>query len=117
MVLDAGSQPVRVSHAHAQALGKVGNSLSSGCGIQIPCPSSGKLVMMHRMNGRILTGLMALYGLLVWPALALAQRRNDQEELGDARYEGFTPNVELADGSTALTWLLLVFLGMLCVGV
>jgi hypothetical protein len=35
----------------------------------------------------------------------------------DARLEGYKVNVQLDSGSTALTWLLLIALGVLCLGV
>ena len=51
---------------------------------------------------------------LVSPAAALAQ---DEEVKRDARLEGYDTKVHLDSDSTALTWLLLVFLTMVAAGV
>jgi hypothetical protein len=41
----------------------------------------------------------------------------DAPEVYDARLQGYTNNMQLDAGSTALTWLLLIALGILCLGV
>ena len=49
------------------------------------------------------------------PIVALAQ---EEDVKHDARLEGYTSNVALESGdSTALTWLLLVFIAMIALGV
>ncbi len=50
--------------------------------------------------------------LLTMPLLALAQ--NSDEVRPDARLEGYGKTVSIGE-STSLTWLLLVFLGVVCV--
>jgi hypothetical protein len=42
---------------------------------------------------------------------------DDTPEVYDARIQGYTQNVQLDTGSSALTWLLLIALGVLCLGV
>ena len=48
------------------------------------------------------------------PAAALAQ---EEEVERDARLEGYASNVGLDNDSTALMWILLIFLGALAMGV
>ena len=51
---------------------------------------------------------------LLWPGAALAQ---EEEVERDARLEGYASKVHVDNDSTALTWLLLVFLAMVAMGV
>jgi hypothetical protein len=46
-----------------------------------------------------------------------AARADDEPTSYDARVEGYTPKMQLDGGSTALTWLLLVVLGVLTIAV
>lgn len=48
------------------------------------------------------------------PVISFAQ---ELDEKGDARLEGYQVKARLADSGTALTWLLLLFLAALAVGV
>ena len=48
---------------------------------------------------------------LLSPALALAA---DDEKLPDARIQNFSKPVSVPEGGTALTWLLLIFLTIVC---
>ena len=50
------------------------------------------------------------------PRAALARDEGDKE-IYDARLEGYQTPVALDSGSTALTWLLLIVLTGICVGV
>lgn len=50
------------------------------------------------------------------PTPARAQDE-DQPPIYDARVQGYSKTVQLPSSSTALTWLLLVVLGGVCVGV
>lgn len=62
--------------------------------------------------------LAMFYGLLIpllTPMLALAQ--DEEKYHPDARLEGYASNVSTGGGTTALTWLLLVFLGVICFSV
>ncbi len=47
------------------------------------------------------------------PTLVMAQ---DEEARGDARLENYSQNVSI-EGSTALSWILLMFLGVIGLGV
>jgi hypothetical protein len=64
--------------------------------------------MKHRLIGWGVAAAMWL--------TPLAARASDEKEPYDARLEGYGANVTL-DGNSGLTWLLLVVLGALCVGV
>jgi hypothetical protein len=57
--------------------------------------------------------LMAVAALLT-PGVALAQ---DEAVKNDARLEGYATKVTVDSDSTALSWLLLVFLAMVALGV
>jgi hypothetical protein len=57
---------------------------------------------------------LALMFVLSTPLNVLAE---DAPEVYDARLQGYAQNVQLDSGSTALTWLLLIALGVLCLGV
>jgi len=72
------------------------------------------------MKQRLIRLLAAVLPILLTPALALARRYEEEKEIVDARLEGFVKDgkavdVTLQGGGTALTWLLLVFLAVLCV--
>ena len=69
--------------------------------------------MMHSMKQRMLSILVAAVGLLLWPLSVLAE----DEPVLDARLEGYKENVKLPDSTTALTWMLLVALAVLCIAV
>jgi hypothetical protein len=63
--------------------------------------------------------LAIFYGLLIpllLPALAMAQD-DDSKYHPDARLEGYATSVSTGGATTALTWLLLVFLGVICFSV
>lgn len=64
------------------------------------------------MKQRILSILFAVGGLLFWPLVALAQ---DEEQTFDARLEGYKESVKMPEGSSALTWMLLVLLAIICI--
>ena len=51
--------------------------------------------------------------------LSPASYAQDEEVVYNPRVEGYAQdkNVRVEDGSTALTWLLLIFLGVICVSV
>ena len=52
------------------------------------------------------------------PALALAAKPTEPDrEVIDARFESYAKNVTLDPGSVALTWFLLVVLGIVCLAV
>ena len=63
--------------------------------------------MIARMKLRILTTLFSLLSILA-PSTALAQEEGDQR---DARLEGYGQRVSVVNDSTALIWLLFIFVG------
>jgi hypothetical protein len=69
--------------------------------------------MKHRLFGRLPARIISVAITLLMPLVALA----DEKKIYDARLEGYENNVTLDAGGTGLTWLLLVVLGVLCIGV
>jgi hypothetical protein len=70
--------------------------------------------MKHRLYGWI----CALTVLLMSPAMTLARQYQEEKEIVDARLEGYgNINVSLDPKSTALMWLLLIFLSVVTVSV
>jgi len=67
--------------------------------------------MMIWMKVRLLQVFCWLAGVLAVPAMALAA---DDEKLPDARIQNYTKTVSVPEGGTALTWLLLIFLALIC---
>lgn len=66
--------------------------------------------MMSRMKDKLLSWALAGTLLLFCPASAWAQ---DEEQI-DALRTGYTQTVQVEGGSAALTWLMLVGLGVIC---
>lgn len=56
-------------------------------------------------------------GVLIVSMMPGVARAQDEENYYDARLEGHSDKVTLPGGSTALMWLTLAGLGILCVGV
>jgi hypothetical protein len=78
--------------------------------------------MIARMNTqRWARVLMQLPGLIWTAAMVLCSPLSvlaqDEPKIYDARLEGYENNYTLDAGGTGLTWLLLVVLGALCIGV
>ena len=71
--------------------------------------------MIAHMKHRLLGWGVALLTLLSTPLLALAQ--DDEKKIYDARLEGYGGNMTLDGGGSGLTWLLLIVLAALCLGV
>ena len=75
---------------------------------------------LHRTRGAVVARLSGwafkcvLALALLWPAAAMAQ---DEDVKYDARLDGYENKVHLDSDSTALTWLLLVALAMVAMGV
>ncbi len=67
--------------------------------------------MMKSMKVRLLQLICWLLGMFVLPAMTLAA---DEDKLPDARIQNFTKTVSVPEGGTALTWLLLIFLTLIC---
>jgi len=67
-----------------------------------------------QVRGRALVFSLTLLSVLLAPALALA---DDAPEPYDARMLGYPGNVQLDGGGTALSWIVLVLLGVLTIAV
>ena len=67
--------------------------------------------MMNAMKVRLIQIFCWLVGVLLAPVMALAA---DDEKLPDARIQNFSKTVSVPEGGTALTWLLLIFLTLIC---
>src|SRR5206468_11166493 len=104
------------------AIGPVGDGRASRRRISLACPAAAKLVMIIPMKPRSLVPRLlcwcgAIYFTLLTPAMLLARPAEPEKDIVDGRLEGYAKNVTLEGGSTALTWVLLVFLGAIAVGV
>jgi hypothetical protein len=67
---------------------------------------------------RLVLGLCLAAALAAVPATARASSSDDEAPtVYDARIQGYSQNVQLDSGSTALSWLLLCALGVVCLGV
>jgi len=76
-------------------------------------------MMLQMLCGKSFKRILLGFGLIVMilastPTRALA---DDEPDIYDARLEGYAQKVQLDAGSTALTWLVLIVLGVLTVGV
>ena len=71
--------------------------------------------MIDMMKHRLLGWGVAVLALLSSPLAALAQ--DEESKIYDARLEGYANNVTVDAGGSGLTWLLLVVLAALCLGV
>jgi hypothetical protein len=69
------------------------------------------MVFMSLMKVRLLRLVCWLVGVFLFPAMTLAA---DEEKMPDARIQNFQKVVSLPEGGTALTWLLLIFLSIIC---
>jgi hypothetical protein len=72
---------------------------------------------MHRFKAMLLAICLAMTILAAAPSHALANNSGDEPEPYDARIQGYASTVQLDSSSTALTWVLLIILGVLCLGV
>ena len=69
---------------------------------------------MTPMKYRLFTWYVTLLVLLA-PVIALAAKEDEETALLEGRLEGYASNVRMSSGSTALTWLLISFLGLMAV--
>ena len=69
---------------------------------------------MTHMKYRLLTWYVTLAVFLA-PVVALAAKEDEETALLEGRLEGYTSNVRLESASTALTWLMVGFLGIIAV--
>ena len=65
-----------------------------------------------KRGGRVVATLVLMLALS--PAAALAQRDQPEREFVDARLEGYPNSVTLPPTGTALTWIAMIVLGVLC---
>ena len=73
--------------------------------------------MMASMKYRLLS-LYVTLAILLAPVIVLARSTEDEETVKlEARLEGYTNNVRLTSGSTALTWLMMGFLSAIAIAV
>jgi hypothetical protein len=72
--------------------------------------------MMRMMRHRLIGLAIAFAAVALSPLIALGQ---DQPKIApyDGRIEGYGKQLTLDAGTSALTWLLLIFLGVVCLGV
>jgi hypothetical protein len=71
--------------------------------------------MIAQMKHRLVGWGVVLLTVLSSPLLALAQ--DEETKIYDARLEGYGGNMTLDAGGSGLTWLLLIVLAALCLGV
>jgi len=70
---------------------------------------------MTPMKYRLLTWYVTL-AVFLMPVVALAAGKEDEETaLLEGRLEGYNTAVRLPSGSTALTWILIGFLGVIAI--
>ena len=67
--------------------------------------------MMNLMKVRLIQIFCWIVGVFALPAMVLAA---DEDKLPDARIQNFSKPVSVPEGGTALTWLLLIFLTLIC---
>jgi len=75
--------------------------------------------MIRKMNRlhRLLLGAFVLYCTLATPLSVWARSDDSDSSVYDARVQGYATPVQLDSGSTALTWLLLIVLAAIAIGV
>ena len=62
-------------------------------------------------HARLLRVFCWIVAVLLSPVMALAA---DEDKAPDARIQNFSKPVSIPEGGTALTWLLLIFLTVIC---
>lgn len=72
--------------------------------------------MMWGMKHRLF-GLYFALACLLTPVFALAKGEDEEAQLLEARLEGYTDPVRMDSGSTALTWLMFIFLAVVALAV
>jgi hypothetical protein len=68
-----------------------------------------------KMKQRLLSIALACLSFLLLPVTAMAQ--DEEPDYYDARLEGYPQGVTLERSTTALTWLLFIFLAVICIAV
>ena len=73
--------------------------------------------VMNRASFKRCAKVLTIAAMLAMPATpALARSNEPDREVVDARLEGYSTNVSLPPGSSGLTWVTLVVLGVICCG-
>ena len=72
--------------------------------------------MMIAMQKKWIGNVICFLAAAMFPVVAFAQDQTKQP-FYDGRLEGYGKPVTLDAGASALTWLLLIFLGVICLGV
>jgi hypothetical protein len=73
-------------------------------------------LMKRTMSKWGFVAVLTLLGVLVPATSALARDDPADREVVDARLEGYSNTLSLPKGSEGLTWVAMVFLGVLCCG-
>lgn len=71
--------------------------------------------MGNRIAGRLVIALLSI--LFVMPSVTMAARQQEQQEVYDARYEGYAADVNVKSPGTGGAYFLMALLGVICVGV
>jgi hypothetical protein len=75
-------------------------------------------IMKHRFDKhRLISFVLGAAMFFAMPALALARNVEMEKEIVDARLEGYAQPVSMEGQSAALMWVLLVFMGIICLSV
>jgi len=72
---------------------------------------------MQKLKRFLIATCVTLATVALTPMSALARQQEPEREIIDARLEGYATNVALPESTTALTWLLFAFLGVVCLSV
>ncbi len=72
--------------------------------------------MIDTMKSTILSLILAMAILLSLPQTSQAKKYEEERDY-DARLDGYTEEVRLEPASTALTWILLIGVGVVCCAV
>ena len=72
---------------------------------------------MQEIKRFLVAACVMLVTIAVTPMSALARQQEPEREIIDARLEGYETIVALPESTTALTWLLFAFLGVVCLAV
>ena len=70
--------------------------------------------MMHRMKRTMLRWAAIVVLTLAPASTALARQSEPEREIYDARLEGYENNPTIPGGGSGLTWIAMIFLGVLC---
>lgn len=73
--------------------------------------------MMFWMRAKLIVSVIWFVAMALSPLNALAQDQPKPIAPYDGRVEGYGKQMTLDAGTSALTWLLLIFLGVICLGV